>query len=658
MMNGSDNNLLVKFKRRAVSLTTYVFSLFRRPKSSVNPDHQLVYSLAQHKVPRLKQLKYLPRVLNTKERRWFFGASLVLLVALIVFAVNFVKNHLELAPARGGEYSEALVGSPKYINPLYNFNRDLDMDLSRLIFSSLFKRDNQGVMQPDLVSEYSVSADGKSYTLKIRDDVKFHNNTKLTVDDVIFTFSAIKDAAYDSPYRRVFLGAEVEKVDDNTVQFNLAEPYSAFLELLSFGILPQKLWGNVSPETAVLSDFNLKPVGSGPFQFRSLSKNKNGEIKEYVLEANDDYYEHRAYLDRITFKFYPNVDEATSALNNNEVDGLGYLSVAQKKEVLAKNSLHFYNVSWPQLSALFFNKKGNVFLADTKVRQALTLAIDRQQIVNDVFGDSAEVADGPIWNHSFVVGPDFPKQGFDFAQAEKILTDSGWEKVEISPEAEKEVQEATPEKIKADSNLSFKVDLAEVASSTGASFPGSWRVKFPAKKTQSRQYLVVSITTSDSAENLAVVEAVKQTWERLGVKTIIKSVPAMQIVDKVIVPRDFSILLFGESLGGDPDVYAFWHSSQAGTTGLNLADYRNATADALLESGRMMKNIEDRTTKYRKFQELVLGEAPAAFLYSAKYIYPQGKNVKGFNNSAIVDPSDRFNDAVNWYSKTRKKFHF
>ncbi|HNX10661.1 MAG TPA: peptide ABC transporter substrate-binding protein [bacterium] len=657
MMNSSDNNLVAKLKRLGQNWLAKFFSLFKKNKV-VNPDHQLVYSLAPHKVPRLQQLKYLTKVLNTKERRWFFGASLVLVIALIVFAVNFVKTHLELAPARGGEYTEAIVGYPKYINPLYNFNRDIDTDISRLIFSSLFKRDDAGVMQPDLVSEYSISADGKAYTLKIRDDVKFHNGTKLTVDDIMFTFSAIKDPAYDSPYRQVFLGAEIERVDDNTVQFNLAEPYSAFTELLSFGILSQELWGNVDPETASLSDFNLKPVGSGPFVFHSLSKSKNGEMKNYVLEANDDYYDHTPYLDQITLKFYPNISEAISALNSNEVDGLSYLPISQKKEVLAKNSLHFYNIPWPQLSALFFNKKGNVFLADTKVRQALTLALDRNQIISDVFGDSAEVADGPIWNHSFAITPDFPKQGFDPAQADKILTDAGWEKVEISAETEKEIKEATPEKIKADSNLEFKVDLADVASSTGATLTGSWRVKFPAKKTQGRQYLVVSITTSDSAENMAVAEKVKQIWESLGVKVILKSVPADQIVDKVIAPRDFSILLFGESLGGDPDVYAFWHSSQAGATGLNLADYRNTTADALLESGRMLKSLEDRIVKYRKFQETVLNDVPAAFLYSAKYIYPQSKNIKGFKNSAIVDPSDRLNDAVNWYVKTRKKFHF
>ncbi|MFA5093601.1 MAG: ABC transporter substrate-binding protein, partial [Candidatus Omnitrophota bacterium] len=242
MMNNSHDNLFVRSRRRLKSWYLLALSLVKRRPPEIKPDHQLVYSLAQHKVPRLKQLKYLPKVLNTKERRWFLGASLVLLVALVFFLVNFVKNHLELAPANGGEYSEAAVGSPKYINPLYSLNRDTDTDISRLVFSSLFRRDDQGVMQPDLVSEYDISADGKTYTLKLKDNVKFHNGNKLTVDDVMFTFSAMKDPAYGSPYRQVFAGADITRVDDNTVQFNLAEPYSAFLELLTFGILPQELW--------------------------------------------------------------------------------------------------------------------------------------------------------------------------------------------------------------------------------------------------------------------------------------------------------------------------------------------------------------------------------------------------------------------------------
>jgi peptide/nickel transport system substrate-binding protein len=657
----SHNVKILGFFKAAGQKLANVFG-HRSPRSNYNQqqrsaqmDRQLVYSLAPKKIPSSNQLKHLQKILGPKEKLWLRLAVLVLVASLLFLGVKFYRDHLELSPIAGGSYSEGLVGYPKYINPLYNYNRDVDSDLSALLFSSLFKHDDQGKLTPDLAEKWEMGEDAKSYTITLRDNVRFHNGDKLLADDVVFTFEAIKNPDYNSPWRQMFLGAEIEKIDDRTVKFSLGESYAPFLELLTFGILPQNLWNAINPETADLADLNLKPVGSGPYKFKSLVKNKSGEIKEYDLEANDDYFQKKPYINKLTFKFYPNTPEAVSALNNNSVDGLSYLSHENQADVLAKNSMNFYKLKMPRLTALFFNKKANLYLSDKTIRTALALALDKNKIVNETLNGDAQVIDGPILPDNFAYNPNLKKYDYNLGAAEKLLDESGWQKVTLSSEEAARATSITAEEAGKDSNLSLQRDIAAYASSTGLEIAGNWRVKTPKAKGASRQYLFISLTIVDSVDNLKVADEIKQAWGALGVKIDIKSVPSSQAESDVVKSRNFEILLFSQVLGSDPDVYSFWHSSQAGEGGPNLADYRNKDVDALLEGARLTTDQAQRIAKYQKFQEIVTDELPAIFLYSAYYNYPQNKQIKGFNKQIIVDPSDRFSGITYWYEKTKKK---
>ena len=139
-----------------------------------------------------------------------------------------------------------------------------------------------------------------------------------------------------------------------------------------------------------------------------------------------------------------------------------------------------------------------------------------------------------------------------------------------------------------------------------------------------------------------------------GVKVTIKTIPVEQVAD-VIKNRDFEVLLYGESVGGDPDVYAFWHSSQTSGKGLNLAAYNNSEVDKLLSDARVIHNVNDRAVKYQKFQELLNNDLPVIFLYSPAYTYVQDSKLKGFDSSVIIDPADRFSSISSWYLKTKSK---
>jgi len=634
-----------RYLEKAKNLLASFYFLFKAKGGSIfsskqtELDKKLIYSLAKSRIPNLKQIKYLKRFLSRKELILINLCLLVILINVFVLGYNFYKTHVRLVPVAGGEYIEGLIGAPKYINPLYTNTSDVDSDLGQLIFSSLFRHGQNGELVKDLVTDYTLSEDGKIYTLTIREDGKWHNGEKVTTDDIVFTFNALTNLSYKSPLRLSFSGVSIAKIDEKTVKFNLTEPYAAFLELLTFGIIPENLWLPISPEAAGLAELNFKPIGSGPYKFKSLTKDKSGNIRSYNLAVNNDYYGPKPNLETLTFKFFSSFEEAVAALNENSVSGLSYLPAALKDSLVSKDSLNFHKLNQPQITAVFFNQKNNPALADKKVRQALSLALSKSEIVAAVFGEDAYLIDGPILPSSFAYNQEAKKYKYSPEEADKLLTESGWATTTITVEeiAKAETDKAsTDEKIKAE---------AEAKLAQGA---GSWRKK-------DNKFLAINLTTVETENNIKIAEKIKSFWEKAGVKTNLNITPVSQIQSEIIKPKNFEALLYGQVVGNDPDVYTFWHSSQTGEGGSNLANYTNKDVDQLLEDARLTSNQTTRIEKYKKFQEIMAEETPAIFLYSPYYTYTQSKKIKGFDVKNILTPSNRFANISDWYIKTGKR---
>ena len=154
---------------------------------------------------------------------------------------------------------------------------------------------------------------------------------------------------------------------------------------------------------------------------------------------------------------------------------------------------------------------------------------------------------------------------------------------------------------------------------------------------------------------MKITEKIKSGWEKTGVKINLNIIPISQIQSEIIKPKSFAALLYGQVVGNDPDVYTFWHSSQTGENGSNLANYTNKDVDQLLEDARLTSNQEQRIEKYKKFQEIMAEEVPAIFLYSPYYTYTQSKKIKGFDVKNILIPCHRFTNISDWYIKTGKR---
>lgn len=619
----------------------FIFKFFRN-----NPDQgqkqdfdkKLVYSLAQAKIPTLSQIKYIKKLLTDKEL-WIIRFCFIIIILSVGFlGTEFYFSHIKIVPGDGGEYIEGLVGFPKYINPLYANYSDVDSDISSLVFSSIVKRNKDGQLVNDLAKNYEIRESGKEHIFKIRKDVKWHNGEALTVDDIIFTFNTFKDNKFRSPLESSFKGVEIEKIDDETIKFILKEPYAAFLEILTFGIMPRSAWSQISPHAAGLAELNLKPIGSGPYKFKSFSKDKNGQIGSYTLVLNKDYYGSKPHIENINFKFFASVEEIEQAAKDKKIEGVNYLARQENSDSLfSSDQFNFYKLNFAELKGLFFNSANNPALSDKKVRQALALAINKNEIVNNVLNNGARLIDGPILPDNFA----YWTSGMKFQQAEavKLLEEAGWQSREISPD---DIKKSEIDKNSTDIKVSKE---AESRLFLGA---GKWRAK-------NSEYLIIKLTGAQNSENKKVTAALKNFWEGVGIKTKIEMVEASEIRASIIRPRSFEVLLYGQIVGSDPDCYVFWHSLEAGESGYNFSNYANKEADKLLEEGRIALNLDVRKDIYKKFQEIITLDVPAIYLYSPFYNYAQSKKIKGFDVKYIYLPQDRFNNISEWYVKTEKR---
>lgn len=576
-------------------------------------DRQLVVGLFKKKKLSLKHIKYLPNFLTSGEKRQANILIIIIAGAGLLLAGNLFFLFTQSVARSGGEYSEGMVGSPRFINPILSQTNSIDSDLSRLIFSSLVAYDKNQELTPDLAESYDISEDQLVYTFKLKNNVKWHDGENFTANDVVFTVASIQDQEFKSPLGRKFRGVVCEKIDDYTVKFTLKEPFAPFISMLTFGILPEHLWYNIPPANADLNELNKKPVGTGPWAVDSFKKDASGIIKSYTLVPNNDYYGKKPYLSKLIFKFYGDNMSAIDALKNKNIDGISYLPRELRGELWKHNNIIYHELEQPQYSGVFFNQQKNTLLQSAYIRQALALAINKQKIITQVFGGDAKLLDAPILP-GIDNNPDIVKYEFNAEGAASLLEKNGW---------------------------------MMTSTTTASGLTEQYRTK-------KGWDLKIVLTVADQPQYIAAANIIKEGWDQIGVKTVLEIVDKTKIVQDNINGRKYEALLFSENMSSDPDPFAFWHSSQNEYPGANLAIFTNKNVDALLESARKYNNIADRQSKYWEFQKIISSELPVIFLYSPTYTYPQDKAIKGFDVSGISSYSDRFANINEWYVKTKR----
>lgn len=573
-----------------------------------------LFSEIKKRIDKIRQIKKWPsksqwlrlyQILTQKEKKTALLFLAIIFISGILMLANFYFSKTKIAGGYGGTYTEGIIGQPRFINPVLSQTNDTDRDLVELIFSGLMRYNKEGEVIPDLAEKYEISGDGKTYTFFLK-KAFWHDGKPINADDVLFTIKIIQDPDYKSPLRLNWQGVGVEKVDDSTVKFTLNNSYAPFLENTTLKIIPKHLWQDVSPSNFSLAEYNLKPIGSGPYKFKKYEKDFSGSIKSLYLRSYENYHIKEPYIENIIFRFFPDEKSAAASLYKSKIDGINFISPDNLSLIKNIPGLNIYSLHLPQYFAVFFNQSQSKALSDKTVRLALAYATDKKEIIEEVLGDKAMQVESPIPPGTLGYTPETKIYDFALEHANNILEAAGWKMVEDNVR----------------------------------------------KKGEDR--LEITLTTTDWPQLKQTAEILSKQWEKIGAKINLNILSSTDVQQEYIRPRKYQALLFGEILGHDPDPFSFWHSSQKSDPGLNLALYGNKATDKLLEEARQILDAQQRISKYKEFSKLVADDAPAVFLFSPDYLYPMNKKIKGIEVKNVVTPSQRFAEIENWFIKTKR----
>lgn len=541
----------------------------------------------------------------------------VLLIILGVVLVGILLAYLAinyttvLRPGRGGTYVEGIAGFPRYLNPLLSSSQ-VDRDICALLFSGLTRLNERGAVEPDLARGWDHTLDGLIYTFHLRSNIYWHDGTPFTADDIVFTIGLIQADDFPGPSdlgSDLWRAVTVEKVDRRTVRFTLPEPYAPFLDYTTVGILPAHLLKGVRAAALPAIEFNLNPVGTGPFQLEEIEV--EGEtIAAMVLGQPSRYHGSQSYLDRVQFRFYPSDQAVFDAYEAGEVEGIARISVADLPRASASPTLDLFSAQIAEYGIVFLNlgRSDLPFSQEPEVRQALMYALDRQRIVDDALRGQALVVHNPLIPGTWAYDANVPRYEYDPDTAGGLLDEAGWRL--LREESIVRRKEGKP--------------------------------------------LAFTLLASSEPERFAVAQMLAEQWAAIGVSVTVETASSLK-VREALDRRDFEAILVHLSLPGDPDPYPFWHQTQIGS-GQNYAGFDHRRMSEVIEQARVIVNRERRQELYYEFQEIFAHEVPALLLYVPVYTYGVDERIHNVQIGPLVYPSDRFHTISDWWIVPRRVF--
>lgn len=442
--------------------------------------------------------------------------------------------------------------------------------MTRVFFSSLFKRDKELGMENDLATEYKVSDDKLTWTVKIREDVKFTDGEPLTSEDVVYTYETAKESGSEIDLTML---ESITAVDKYTIDFKLKEPQSTFMEKLAYlGIVPKHAHG---------SDFSDNPIGSGPFKFVQWDKGQ-----QVIAEKNKDYYGDEAEVDKLTMVFL-DTDAAYAAVKSGDVDMASITGdlAGEKVEdtkIVNLDTIETFGVEFPMQKSGEKDKDGNPIgndvTSDESIRKALNIAVDRESIVEGVLDGYGTVSTTGLEKMPWLNEETIIKEDGKVDEAKEILKDGGWEDTNSDGTIDKDGVEAE-----------FKLLYTD----------GKYRQEI----------------------GLAFVEVAKE----LGIKVNLE----MKTWDNIVDEIHSEAVLFGFGSGDPSELYNLYSSKAAGG-GIpwdNAGYYKNKTVDSYIDKAFASENEEEALEFWKKAQWdgttgfSNKGDATYAWLVNVNHVY-------------------------------------
>lgn len=528
---------------------------------------------------------------------WFVTMG-VLIAATGFQMMWYQKSYLTESNSIDGTYVEAVIGPFDSLNPIFA-NTNAEKSASYLLFSSLLRYDKSGKLNKDLAKSINYTEDN-TYLVKIKSNAKWHDSKKLTAEDVVFTVNLLKNPIVNSNITG-WSAISAEVVDELTVRFKLPSTYAAFEHMLTFPILPKHILKDVTANNIRENSFSQNPIGSGPFKLRFIqSADVVSDQKNVYMARNDDYYGGKAKLSRIQLNAYGSTQEIIKALRNNEVNATTELLQPEIKQLTNEK---YKVISKSTQSAVYaiLNTKSPV-VNDINVRKALRYSTNTKALIEKL-PEQTNLIDLPFTDGQ--ISGDIPNvQSYDIELAKKTLDEAGWVMTE---------------------NVRKKGDTV----------------------------LKISAVATVGSEFESVLGVLAGQWRAVGFEVETQIVDptnvTQNVVQNILQPRSFDILIYKLEIGADPDVYAYWHSSQTTSKGLNYANYSNIISDNALDSARSRIETDLRNAKYITFAKQWINDIPAIGLYQSSIQYVYSGNLNTVDESTkLITSVDRFSDVLNW----------
>lgn len=546
-------------------------------------------------------------------RVWRFVASWLVLFILAAIGTtlqirSLAQHYQTLQPAPGGTYTEGIIGTFTTSNPLYATSA-ADSSVAKLMFSGLMKYDSENMLVPDLAESISADKSGKIYTVKLRDNVKWHDGRALTTKDVAFTYGLIKNPDARSPFFNTWKDIKVVEKDDSTLVFELPNALTTFPESLTNGIVPEHRLKSINPAQLRTETFNtVDPVGSGPFRWDKLEVTgvTEQDRQEVIgLLPNEDFYRSPPKLGRFIVRTFRDETQMVQAYESGELTSMvGLDSVPD--DVREVSDFNEYNIPLTGAVMVFF-KTSTPPLDDVNVRQALVQSIDTSAAAKTL-GYHVRLVRGPLLDSHVGYNSKLTQLPLDMAQAAKKLDEAGWKK-----------------------------DADGI-------------------RKKGKQILTFKLYAQNTGDYSAVTKYLQESWNSLGVKVEVLLQDAADI-QGAVTRHDYDALLYGISIGTDPDVFAYWHSSQASPNSasrLNLSEYKSKEADDSLAAGRTRIDPAIRAAKYEPFLSAWRKDAPALALYQPTFLYVTRGKVYNFEPKSLNGATNRYVNVESWMIRQEK----
>lgn len=577
--------------------------MFRRRQKQVEAATQLAEThFDDNFIGRIERLLDVQRFVIG----WLF--LVVLITILTIFqTVGLNQYYLKLGPVPGGVYNEGMVGTFSNANPIYATGA-VDTSLSRLIFAGLFKYDDSDQLVGDLAKGYSLDDTGRVYTVHLKNKLTWHDGKPLTSHDVVFTYNLIKNPDTRSPLFTSWQGIEVSAPDEQTVVFRLPNALTAFPYSLTNGIVPQHILDSVPVSQLRASSFNTtKPVGAGPFAWDALQLGnsvKPGSNNASVsLKAFSGYNGGEPKLKGFVLHVYDNDERVIKAYKQRNIEAIaGLKNVPEELHNDSSTVVHNFP---PTAETMVFFKTNVPILSDVQVRRALVYGADRTAVLS-ALGYSVRPVRSPLLIGQLAYDKTYEQPVYDPTTANQILDKAGW------------IRGKDGVRVKDGQRLQFQV-LAE-----------------------------------DNHDDRVALRTLQISWRGIGVVML----PALQQTSDFqssVETHSYSALLYGISVGQDPDVFVYWDSSQAdirSSNRLNFSEYKSTAADTSLESGRTRQDPLIRAVKYKGFLKAWQEDAPALGLYQPTTLYLTRGRVAGLKDHLINTDADRYYSVNEWAVKT------